>query len=232
MPIRTTKLPYADIETNVAYMQQPDIWVAALIADMVASRDAPDRLELQRGVESVLTTVDRAVGGDPVFTIGDEFQARYATVGEAIEASLQLHLRTSHLTELRIGIGWGELTVEDPDRSPFGQDGPCWWRAREAIESVDRSAKGRASQLRTAVRTASSLDTLLNGYLLLRETLLGGFDSVDAQIAIGLLEGVSQTELARELGVNKSSVSRRANTHGILALAEARDVGKLPVPRS
>jgi len=213
-------------------MQQPTVWVAALIGDMVASREAPDRLELQRRVESVLTAVDEMVGGSPAFTIGDEFQARYATLGEAVEASLHLHLRTMDVTRLRIGIGWGELLTEDPDRSPFAQDGPCWWRAREAIEAVDRSARGRSPEFRTAARTGTQLDPLLNDYLLLRDTLLDDLDAVDAQIAIGLLEGVSQTELAGTLGINKSSVSRRANTHGILAVIEAGDIGSPPLPRS
>lgn len=213
-------------------MQQPTIWVAALIGDLVASREAPDRLQLQRSVDSVLTVVNDMVGGRPAFTIGDEFQARFPTLGEAVEASLQLHLRTVGLTRLRIGIGWGELMAEDPDRSPFAQDGPCWWRAREAIEAVDRSAKGRSPEFRTAVRTETALDPLLNNYLLLRDTLLGGLDTVDAQIAIGLLEGISQTELARRFGLNKSSVSRRANAHGILALVEASGIGAPSLSRS
>jgi hypothetical protein len=210
-------------------MQQPTIRVAALIGDLVSSRSSPDRLGLQRQMDSVFTEVDATLGGSPAFTIGDEFQARYPTVAEAIEASLQLHLRTVGLTAIRIGIGWGELLAEDPDRTPFAQDGPCWWRAREAIEAVDRSGRGRGPDLHTAIRSGTSLDPLLNDYLLLRDTLVQGFDEVDAGIALGLISGRTQTELAAELGVNKSSVSRRANAHGVLAVIGARDVGILPV---
>jgi hypothetical protein len=211
-------------------MTQPIVWSAALIGDMIASRKASDRLQLQGQMERVFEEVAGLLGGSPAFTIGDEFQARYRTLAEATEASLQLHLRTAGVIRLRIGIGWGELIAEDPDRSPFGQDGPCWWRARDAIEAVDRSTRGRGPQLRTSVRTETALDLLLNDYLLLRDTVIAGFDVVDARIAIGLLAGLSQTELAGELGVNKSSVSRRANTHGILALVEARSIGALPLP--
>jgi hypothetical protein len=210
-------------------MQQPLPRVAALIGDMVASRDAADRLGLQRQVSSVLQMIDDLVGGSPAFTVGDEFQARFHSVGDAVEASLQLHLRTMGTIRLRIGIGWGELIAEDPERGPFGQDGPCWWRAREAIEEVERSSKGRLPEYWTAARTGTSIDPLLNGYLLFRDSILAGFDEIDARIAIGLLEGRSQTGLAVELGMNKSSVSRRARAHGILALVEARSIGVPPL---
>jgi hypothetical protein len=82
------------------------------------------------------------------------------------------------------------------------------------------------------VRTETGLDPLLNGYLLLRDSILGDFDEVDARIAIGLMSGLNQTELAGEMGLNKSSVSRRANAHGILALVEARSIGVPPLPRA
>lgn len=203
--------------------------VAALIGDMVGSRHATNRDQLQRGMSEVLEQVGAVVGGDPVFTIGDEFQARFDTLAAAIEASAQLHVRSVSITELRIGIGWGELIMDDPQRFPFGQDGPCWWRAREAIEAVDRSARRRGARVRTALRSASPLDAVLNGYLVLRDTLLAGFDEVDALIAIGLIDGQNQTEIASQLEINKSSVSRRAHTHGILALVETRDLGNLPL---
>ncbi|HLF43589.1 MAG TPA: SatD family protein [Acidimicrobiia bacterium] len=211
-------------------MLQPTSSVAALIGDLVGSRRSQDRAELQRQMFKVFADVHRLVGGDPTFTIGDEFQARYPTMGQALEASLQLHLRASALNRLRIGIGWGELVAEDPARSPFGQDGPCWWRARDAIESIERSSKGRPRLLRTAVRSETALDPLFNGYLSLRDALIGGMDEVDIEIAIGLLDGVTQTEVAKRLGLNKSSVSRRAGAHGILALVEARNVGSPPLP--
>jgi SatD family (SatD) len=210
-------------------MAQQTRVAAALIGDLVASREAADRARLQQQMTAVFDVVSATVGGDPVFTLGDEFQARFDTLTAAIEASFQVHLRTIGLTRVRIGIGWGELLLEDPQRSPFGQDGPCWWRAREAIEVVDRSSRSRGPEARTALRSASGIDPMLNGYLLLRDTLLDGLDEMDARIAIGLIEGLSQTEIAARVGINKSSVNRRAHSHGILALIQARQLGSLPL---
>lgn len=211
-------------------MVQPRVWSAALIGDMVASRLAPDRAGLQTEMEAVFDDIGEILGESPTFTIGDEFQVRYPTLPEAVEASLQLHLRSSGLTKVRIGIGWGELLSEEPARKPFGEDGPCWWRARDAIEAVGRSTRGRGAQRSTAIRTETSLDPLFDDYLLLRDTVIAGFDAVDARIAMGLLAGRTQTDLAGELGVNKSSVSRRATNHGIHALVDSRHIGMPPLP--
>src|SRR3970040_2649652 len=97
-------------------MQQPVPQVAALIGDMVGSRLSKDRPELQRQMGTFFADVHRLVGGDPTFTIGDEFQARYPTMGQALEASLQLHLRSLGLIRLRIGRGWGALGAAAPAR--------------------------------------------------------------------------------------------------------------------
>lgn len=211
-------------------MTQPGHKYAALIVDMVGSRQSTDRRALQDRMSDVFDQIDQVTGVRPAFTIGDEFQVRYTSIAEAMLASLHLHLRSQALIRLRIGIGWGELNTEDVTRSPFGQDGPCWWRARNAIETLQGTTRGRAPGRRTALHTETAMDPLWNGYLVLRDTLLEGFDEVDTRLAIGLLAGRTQSDLAKELGINKASVSRRANNNGVLALVEAASIGSPPVP--
>jgi hypothetical protein len=155
-------------------------------------------------------------------TIGDEFQGAFSDLGQALAAALRLHLLLHETVDLRLGLGWGELYFGD-DRTPYDQDGPCWWRAREALEWIeehDRSNMFPRSR-RTAVRTGEPIDEMLDDYLTLRDQVVSGIDAIDARIALGLLEGSTLTEMAEEMQMNKSSVSRRAQSHGLLALITA-----------
>lgn len=191
---------------------------AALIGDLVASRRHADRRQLQARLRSSLAVVNERVPAiQPLtITIGDEFQGLYRQPADALEAALRIRLGLHGAAAVRIGIGWGELLVEDPDRSPFGQDGPCWWRARDALDSLGGGVAG------IACLTGGETDDLLGGYLLLQNHILSALDDRDATILAGLLDGATQSELAQELGVNKSSVSRRARSHGLVAVAAAR----------
>ena len=185
-----------------------------LIGDVVGSRASPDRAELQRHLVAALATVSDRSGGRLAMTLGDEFQGRYPDLEAAISASLLLHLSLLGVARLRLGIGRGALAVEDADASPFGQDGPVWWRAREAVELL----ASEGDRAWTQVNTGTEWDELLNAYLRMRDKVVSGFDQTDALICLGLLAGMTQKALASEVGLNQSSVSRRVNSHGLAAL--------------
>lgn len=191
--------------------------VAALIGDVVGSRRSPDRVGLQRDLIGVLEEVSRRDGSALAVTLGDEFQGRYPTLQAAVSASWHLHLGTASFARLRIGIGWGAITVDPGEDSPFGQDGPAWWRARDAIESLARvSHPGR-----TVISTETKWDDLMNAHLTLRDMQLEKLDAKDIVILRGLVDGVTQRQLADRLELHESSVSRRVTRHQLTALAEA-----------
>lgn len=187
--------------------------VAGLIADVVGSRRADDRRALQERLLEVLESVSERTGRPLAVTLGDEFQGRFESVAAALAASWQLHLGMIGTAQLRIGVGWGEIVVEPEEESPFGQDGPAWWRARDAIEAVDASHPAR-----TLVLTETGWDDLLNAYLTLRDAHLDDLDQADATILSALAAGETQRAAAERLGIHESSVSRRVSRRRLAVL--------------
>ena len=200
---------------------------AAIIGDVVGSRQAISRSRLQQRLDKALAEVNRVMKPVQALTptLGDEFQGMYETVPEAMEACFRLRLEVVDQIELRIGIGWGALRTQDPSRTPFGQDGPCWWRAREALDELARTERSNRepNSLRTVCRTGSAQESMFNAILVLRDQVLAGMDKDDATILRLLIGGATQQEAAARLGVNKSSVSRRVQNHGLAALLRARE---------
>jgi hypothetical protein len=201
---------------------------AALLGDVIASRHSGDREELQHMLDDAMSRGNAA--GQPVqplrMTIGDEFQGLFGSVAEAVSASLQIRMTLRPTVDVRIGIGWGTLDLV-PQDPPFGQDGPCWWRAREAIEEVKKSESSNSvpRSVRTLVRTGESSDELINAYLVSRDHITAGWDQVDVEIARLFRDGVNQTKISEQVGLSQSSVSRRLQNHGILTVVQFEPEG-------
>jgi hypothetical protein len=197
--------------------------VAALVGDVIASRHSEDRESLQQALAAGIAIVNDAMPAlQPIMmTVGDEFQGLYASLATALQSALRLQLAFLPAIDTRIGIGWGELTLF-PEAPPFGQDGPCWWRARDAIGTVKsgESSKAVPRSRRVLCRTGTDQDELLNAYLGLRDHIVTRFDATDAEIASLVVEGTSQVETARLVNLSQSSVSRRLQSHGILVLTD------------
>lgn len=199
---------------------------AALIGDVVGSRHHGDRSSLQNRLRKALASTNRSIEAlQPlVVTIGDEFQGMYRTMSDAIDAAFWLSVTLVGGADIRIGLGWGDLAFSDAERAPFDQDGPCWWRARDAIDLLlEREGSNQVSPSRRMMAiTGTPLDPILNAYLGLQDELVERLDETDGAILIGMSAGSTQTEIARSLGINKSSVSRRATSHGLYTLLESR----------
>lgn len=199
---------------------------AAVIGDVVGSRQASSRSRLQQRLDKALAAVNTAMAPvQPLTpTLGDEFQGMFEKIEDAIEASFRLRVELVGKVDVRIGIGWGTLRTQDASRTPFGQDGPCWWRAREALQELARTERSNQEpiSIRTVCRTGNAQEKPYNTILVLRDQLLSGIDATDATILKLLIGGASQQEAAIRLGVNKSSVSRRMQSHGLAALLRSR----------
>lgn len=192
-------------------------WRATLIGDIVGSRRAADRTELHRRATAGLAAVAPGAIDAPAFTVGDEFQGSYPTVGAAIDAAMSIRLALAPDIDVRFGIGWGEVTVLDPAAGI--QDGPGWWSAREAIEwTAGAQQQPGLTHLRTAYRrdaTDGPDPNAVNAALMCRDHLLGSLDARSLRLLRGLLAGMTKKELAEMEGISASAVSQRTARDGL-----------------
>ncbi|MCW2662602.1 MAG: hypothetical protein JWP83_3754 [Mycobacterium sp.] len=190
---------------------------ATVIGDVVGSRRAGDRPGLHRRVAAALRQVAGGALDPPAFTVGDEFQGSYPTVGAAIDAALTVRLLLAPEVDVRFGIGWGTVTILDADARI--QDGPGWWTARDAIQ---QTAEAQRQPGFTLVRTTFRADgdtrsdaAAVNAALICRDHLLGSLDERSLRIVRGLMTGRTKKELAEAEGISPSAVSQRASRDGL-----------------
>lgn len=207
--------------------------MATLIGDVVASRGAEDRRVLHRRLTAVLTEVNEASAPTTPLriTVGDEFQGAFATVGQALQASLRLQLGLLPAHEMRHGLGWGE--VEVLQEQPRVEDGPGWWAARDAIHRVQQAQEHPGTRYRrTAFSRADGVDgpdpVLVEAALVLRDTAVDAMSERSVSLLRGLLTGQSQRELAETHGISPSAVSQRVRNDGLAAIVAADEgLGKV-----
>jgi hypothetical protein len=209
------------------------VLTATLIGDVVASRRAGDRSVLHGRLTTLLEAInDTCAPTTPLrITVGDEFQGAFATVGQALQASLRLRIGLLPGHDVRHGLGWGEVTVLQ--EQPRVEDGPGWWAARDAIHEVQRAQEHAASRYRrTVFRVAPDVagpdPHLVEAALLLRDAAVGALAERSLSILRGLLDGRTQRDLADDLGISASAVSQRVRADGLAALVAADlDLGRV-----
>ena len=196
-----------------------------MIGDVVASRQTADRSALHRRLTKGLAVVASTATDPPAFTVGDEFQGSYPSVGAAIDAALGIRLGVGPDIDVRFGIGWGDVTILDP--STGIQDGPGWWAAREAIEWTSTAQQQPAlANVRTAYRSAVDDGpdaNAVNAALLCRDHLLGSVDARSLRLLQGLLDHKTKKELAEMEGISASAVSQRTARDGLDLLVLASE---------
>ena len=200
-----------------------------VIGDLVGSRRTIDRsaahARFARAIDAVNTMYEPPV---PLrITVGDEFQGIFSSLGAAITATLRLRMALLPDVDVRQGIGWGRVVVLA--ESPRVEDGPGWWAARAAIETVE--AYERKAPLR-AIRTAyvpaegepGPDPALVNATLMSRDLVVTGLSARSMSVLDGLMRGRRQQEIADDLGISPSAVSQRIRAEGLGVLLAADEL--------
>jgi len=194
----------------------------AVIGDLVGSREQPSRTEAQQSLLSALAVVNALLPASQPLepTIGDELQAVYDDLHDALYATVLVRLALPESMDCRFGIGVGDLEIVGASNYGLTQDGQAWWLARDAIDTA--KAKGRQLPgLRTWLkRERSEGGDIVNSYLLVRDELVSDFDGRQRRIALAELHGKSLSQIADDEGISTSAVSQRHRA-GIGALLES-----------
>ena len=159
-------------------------------------------------------------------TLGDEFQTLLkvdAPVFQIID-TLRSELRP---TQLRFGIGLGEIaTAIDPLQS-IGADGPAYWNARAAINLVHQKNDYGNTQIYFSSGNDSK-DLLVNALIASGEAIRSGWRGSQEEILLDLLkrfvysENFSQQDLAQSLDINPSALSKRLKSSSIRVYLRGR----------
>lgn len=207
----------------------------AVIADLVDSRNMAGRSSMQIEIERSFALVNERTTHDQPLepTIGDEFQAVYSTLTEALQATMLARLSLPEGVDCRFGIGFGAVVTIGEGAVGALQDGSAWWLAREAIDEAHRRQDSRTPTVRSWYRSDPLVgarqaqvwpESLVNAYLISRDHLIGSMGSRGRRLAFGSMLGRTQQELARQEEVSQSAVSQSLRRSGGASLIATFDL--------
>ena len=202
----------------------------ALIADVIDSKMVQERFDLQKQVEKTLQKMNELFGdylaSRFTLTLGDEFQALLEVDAPVFQIIDTLRSELTP-TQLRFGIGLGEIvTAIDPLQS-IGADGPAYWNARAAINLVHQKNDYGNTQIYFSSGKENQ-DFFVNSLIASGEAIRSSWRDSQEEILLNLLkrsvysETFSQQDLAQSLGLNPSALSKRLKSSSIRVYLRGR----------
>ena len=202
----------------------------ALIADVIDSKMVQERLDLQKQVGKTLQKMNELFGDYMAsrftLTLGDEFQALLKVDAPIFQIIDTLRSELTP-TQLRFGIGLGEIvTAIDPLQS-VGADGPAYWNARAAINFVHQKNDYGNTQIYFSSGKENQ-DYFVNALIASGEAIRSGWRESQEEILLNLLkrsvysETFSQQDLAQSLAINPSALSKRLKSSSVRVYLRGR----------
>ena len=202
----------------------------ALIADVIDSKMVQERFDLQKQLEKTLQTMNELFGefiaSNFTLTLGDEFQGLLKVDAPVFQIIDTLRSELTP-TQLRFGIGLGEIVTDIDPLQSIGADGPAYWNARAAINLVHQKNDYGNTQIYFSCGNDSK-DLLVNALIASGEAIRSGWRGSQEEILLDLLkrcvysENFSQQDLAQSLEINPSALSKRLKSSSIRVYLRGR----------
>jgi len=200
----------------------------AVIGDLVDSKHLKARNGVQEKLKEVLLSINNeysiAVSSKLMITLGDEFQGLLQVAEPVIEIIEKIAFNM-HPVKIRFGIGIGEISTAIDFQIPLGADGPAYYHAREVINQL-KSNERKKLQVKSDIGIISD-DTNINDELLNMIFSQNYFikqkwtERQREIIACYLQENEVQSEVAKSLGINQSSIQRSLKASGFYIYKQA-----------
>ena len=204
----------------------------ALIADVIDSKMVQERFDLQKQLEKTLQTMNELFGeflaSSFTLTLGDEFQALLKVDAPVFQMIDTLRSELTP-TQLRFGIGLGEILTDIDPLQSIGADGPAYWNARAAINLVHQKNDYGNTQIYFSSGKEKQ-DFFVNALIASGEAIRSGWRGSQEEILLDLLkrcvysENFSQQDLAQSLAINPSALSKRLKSSSIRVYLRGRAV--------
>ena len=202
----------------------------ALIADVIDSKMVQERFDLQKQLEKTLQTMNELFGeflaSNFTLTLGDEFQALLKADAPVFQIIDTLRSELTP-TQLRFGIGLGEILTDIDPLQSIGADGPAYWNARAAINLVHQKNDYGNTQIYFS-SAKEKQDFFVNALIASGEAIRSGWRGSQEEILLDLLkrcvysENFSQQDLAQSLEINPSALSKRLKSSSIRVYLRGR----------
>lgn len=202
----------------------------ALIADVIDSKMVQERFDLQKQLEKTLQTMNELFGeflaSNFTLTLGDEFQALLKVDAPVFQMIDTLRSELTP-TQLRFGIGLGEIVTDIDPLQSIGADGPAYWNARAAINLVHQKNDYGNTQIYFSCGKEKQ-NFFVNALIASGEAIRSGWRGSQEEILLDLLkrcvysENFSQQDLAQSLEINPSALSKRLKSSSIRVYLRGR----------
>lgn len=206
----------------------------ATIGDIVDSKSISNRNEIQIKLNEVLKKVNKDykkyIVSKWTITLGDEFQV-------LLKPNLEIFKMLDYISykmypvNIRFGIGLGEIFTDINYKKSIGSDGPAYWRARQAIEFIHENNNFGNSKI--SFNSENEDDELINNLIHYTDWMKENWNTTQRELLHTLLkkniynDNFKQKDLAKDIGISESAMSRRISSSGIgLYLSSRNSIAK------
>lgn len=206
----------------------------AVIGDMKCSKKLHNRSQVQdtlkNALEDINTTFRDDLASRFIITLGDEFQGLLRR-GANVMQIISMIQNALYPVEIRFGMGIGTISTDINWEMSIGADGPAYYKAREAIDSLKMNEKKKqsgAADIRLGFQEEDQgTIVMINTLLSLMTVIRRSWSDRQREVIWDMLKHQdSQAEVARRLKIKQPTVQKLLARGNYYEYKEALDVIK------